>query len=91
MDPFSSEDSAYRKSYLHICRLGMLREVESITEKLLISKVTNPNTILQDLMGILDDLEARLNYTQVSWTNLEPFLKLRRGVFNAGHYLCFLD
>jgi serine/threonine-protein kinase ATR len=35
------------------------------------------------LTGLLEELDARLNYSQVSWSNLDPILRLRRGMFGA--------
>lgn len=82
----SSEQSAYSKSYLHIGRLAMLREVETVTERLLLVKPGGDgDTLVQNLGTILDEFESRLNYTQISWSNLEPILRLRRGIFNAGN------
>lgn len=80
----SSEQSAYKKSYLYIGRLGMLQEVQNITETLLLNKPGDNEVLYSRLCSLLEDLEARLNYTQVSWTNMEPILRLRRGIFNAG-------
>jgi hypothetical protein len=62
----------------------MLQEVQNITETLLLNKPGDNEVLYSRLCSLLEDLEARLNYTQVSWTNMEPILRLRRGIFNAG-------
>ena len=80
----SSEQSAYRKSYFYIGRLAVLREIQNVTETLLLNKPVDTEVLHSKLCSLLEDLEARLNYTQVSWTNMEPILRLRRGIFNAG-------
>jgi hypothetical protein len=77
----SSEQSAYRKGYSHISRLATLQEVELLTHRLLLRKDTGA------LEPLLQELEARLSYSLISWTNLDPILRVRRAIFNLGNNL----
>ena len=84
LSALSSEESAYKKSYLHVGRLAMLREVEMVAEKMLLVNPVAVDSFLDKFDDLLNELESRLNYSQVSWTNFEPLLRLRRGIFTAG-------
>jgi hypothetical protein len=84
LSAMSSEQSAYRKGYSHISRLATLQEVELLTHRLLLRRDTGA------LEPLLQELEARLNYSLISWTNLDPILRVRRAIFNLGNNLMML-
>merc|ERR1719427_2072214 len=76
----SLEQGAYHRGYTNINRLGMLCELEKLTDKFL---VTSERDLASSTMGateLLDELSCRLSYTQNSWTSLEPMFRLRRAV-----------
>ena len=80
LSAMSSEQSAYRKGFSHISRLAVLHEVELLTGRLLLRR----DAELLELELLLQELEARLNYTLISWTNLDPILRVRRAILNLG-------
>jgi hypothetical protein len=80
LSAMSSEQSAYRKGFSHISRLAILQEVDLLTSRLLLRRETQ----VEELDLLLQELESRLNYTLISWTNLDPILRVRRAIFNLG-------
>jgi hypothetical protein len=86
LSAMSSEDGAYRKGYSHISRLAILHEVELLTHRLLLRR--DAQVAAAELEPLLLELESRLNYSLISWTNLDPILRVRRAILKLGTSHC---
>ena len=74
----SLEQGAYQRRYQQVNQLGMLYEVQLISEKFLLSSPKELARPDSDWSPLLSELSTRLTYAQSSWTILEPVLRLRR-------------
>ena len=74
----SLEHGAYQRSYREVTQLGMLYEVQLITENFLLSSTKQLSSPSLASTELLSELSTRLSYTQSSWNILEPVLRLRR-------------
>ena len=76
----SLEHGAYQRSYqTEVNQLGMLYEVQLITDNFLLSspaELARSDSV--NWSSLLSELSTRLSYTQSSWTIKEPILRLRR-------------
>ena len=75
----SLEHGAYQRSYqTEVNQLGMLYEVQLITDNFLLSSPAELSRSDSDWSSLLSELSTRLSYTQSSWIVQEPILRLRR-------------
>lgn len=78
----SIEQGAYYRGYSLITKLGMLNDVQMISEKLIIPNSKCLSSLSKEgVSELLTELSCRLSYSQNSWNVIEPVLRLRRCCF----------